>query len=96
MTLERPDFQRLLFRTAFCLMACDGHIDDREVKEIKFMNNSSAYFRGIDLSGELEELLADLKEKGKHIVDELFNSLTELDISTVQELLILDKYHLFS
>lgn len=90
MTLERSDFQRLLFRTAFCLMACDGHIDNREVDEIKFMNNSSAYFRGIDLSGELEELLADLKNKGKHIVDELFNSLTELDISTVQELLILE------
>ncbi len=90
MTLERPDFQRLLFRTAFCLMACDGHIDDREVNEIKLMNNSSAYFRGIDLSGELEELLADLKENGKHIVDELFNSLAELDLSTVQELLILE------
>lgn len=90
MTLERPDFQRLLFRTAFCLMACDGHIDDREVNEIKLMNNSSAYFRGIDLSGELEELFADLKEKGKHIVDELFNSLAELDLSTVQELLILE------
>jgi len=90
MTLERPDFQRLLFRTAFCLMACDGHIDEREVNEIKLMNKSSAYFNGIDLSDELEELLADLKERGKHLVDELFDTLTKLDASIIQELLMLE------
>ena len=45
MTLERKEFQRLLFRTAFCLMACDGHIDSREVNEIKSMNKSSAFFQ---------------------------------------------------
>ena len=90
MTLERPDFQRLLFRTAFCLMACDGHIDEREVNEIKLMNKSSAYFNGIDLTDELEGLLADLKARGKHIVDELFDTLAKLDIGMVQELLILE------
>ncbi len=90
MTLERPDFQRLLFRTAFCLMACDGHIDEREVNEIKLMNKSSAYFNGIDLTDELEELLSDLKARGKHIVDELFDTLKKLDASIVQELLILE------
>jgi hypothetical protein len=90
MTIERPDFQRLLFRTAFCLMACDGHIDEREVNEIKLMNKLSAYFQGIDLSNELEELLSDLKARGKQIVDELFDTLAKLDISIVQELLILE------
>lgn len=90
MTLERPEFQRLLFRTAFCLMACDGHIDKREVNEIKLMNKSSAYFNGIDLSGELEELLSDLKARGKQIVEELFDTLAKLDIGMVQELLILE------
>ena len=90
MTLNRPEFQRLLFRTTFCLMACDGHIDEREVKEIKHMNKSASYFQGIDLSDELEELLSDLKARGKHIVDELFDTLSQLDIGTVQELLILE------
>jgi hypothetical protein len=90
MTLKRPDFQRLLFRTAFCLMACDGHIDEREVNEIKLMNKSSAYFNGIDLTDELEELLSDLKARGKQIIDELFDTLTKLDASIVQELLILE------
>ena len=88
--LERHEFQRLLFRTAFCLMACDGHIDEREINEIKKMNKSSAYFQGIDLSDELEVLLNDFKERGKHIVDELFDTLESLEISTVQELVILE------
>lgn len=88
--LERKDFQILLFRTAFCLMACDGHIDDREIKEIKLMNENSSYFQGIDLSDELTDLLKELKNKGKHIVDELFNSLNNLNLTIVQELLVLE------
>jgi hypothetical protein len=71
-------------------MACDGHIDEREVNEIKLMNKSSAYFNGIDLTDELEELLSDLKKRGKHIVDELFDILAKLDLGVVQELLILE------
>jgi len=90
MTIERLEFQRLLFRTAFCVMACDGEIEEREVNEIKKMNESSAYFQGIDLAGELEELLLDLKATGKKIVDDLFKLLAEVEISTVQELLILE------
>ncbi|MFZ2417788.1 MAG: hypothetical protein WAW22_04655 [Smithellaceae bacterium] len=87
---ERSEFQSFLFRLAFCVMACDGNIDDREVKEIRDMNKSSAYFRGVDLSDELEILLAELETKGKHIVDNLFEKLEKFDISTVQELLILE------
>ena len=90
MTLERQEFQRLLFRTAFCLMACDGHVDDREVAEIRQMNKSAAFFQGIDLSTELDELLSGLKSRGKQIVDELFETIDKLNISTVQELLILE------
>lgn len=90
MTLERQEFQRLLFRTAFCLMACDGHVDDREVAEIRLMDKSASFFQGIDLSNELDELLSDLKSRGKQIVDELFETIDKLTISTVQELLILE------
>ena len=90
MTLDRPDFQRLLFRTAFCVMACNGELHQKEKDEIKAMSKSSSYFKGIDLSEELEELLNDFKERGTHIVEELFETLTKLDASTVQELLLLE------
>jgi hypothetical protein len=88
--IDRKEFQKVLFRTAFCVMACDGHIDQREIDEIKLMNKSASYFQGIDLSGELDVLLKDLKEKGKHFVDELIINISLLNLSIIQELLILE------
>lgn len=88
--MERQELQRLLFRTAFCVMACDGHIDEREIKEIRLMDKSAQYFQGIDLSDELEQLLSILQKKGKHIVDELFDTISKVKLSTVQELLVLE------
>lgn len=88
--IDTESFQRLLFRTAFCLMACDGDIDEREVLEMRKMNESGAYFRGIDLSDELDELLRDLKEKGRKIVQELFDTLKGVELNFVQELLLLE------
>jgi len=90
MTLERPDFQRLLFRTAFCVMACNGELHQKEKDEIRGMSKSASYFKGINLSAELQELLNDFKERGTHIVEELFETLTKLDASIVQELLLLE------
>lgn len=89
-TLERHKFQRLLFRTAFCVMTCDGEPHPTEINEIKAMSKLSSYFTGIDLADELEQLLSDLKVKGKHIVDELLDTLCKLEISTVQELMLLE------
>jgi len=71
-------------------MACDGHLDEREIAEIRSMNKLSSYFKGIDLSVELEDLLKELKVKGKQIVDDLFESLIKYDLSIVQELLVLE------
>lgn len=90
MTLKKEEFQILLFRTAFCLMACDGTIHEKEINEMKAMDKSAAYFQGIDLSKELENLLEVLKEKGKFIVDELFDKLKSTKLTYIQELLILE------
>lgn len=90
MTLEKQQFQRLLFKVAFCTIACDGHIDDFEIKEMKAMDKSAAYFQGIDLSDELNNLLDTLKNRGKHIIDELYAILKATQLTTIQELLILE------
>ena len=90
MTLEKQQFQRLLFKVAFCTIACDGQIDEKEINEMKLMDKSVAYFKEIDLSDELDNLLITLKEKGKHIIDELYALLKETKLSMVQELLILE------
>lgn len=90
MTLEKQQFQHLLFKVAFCTIACDGHIDEAEIKEMKALDKESIYFKDIDLSFELDNLLVTLKEKGKHIIDDLYAYLKATKLNPVQELLILE------
>jgi len=88
--MDAIEFKKLLFKTAFCCIACDGHIDDREVAEMKYLDKNTSYFGDTDLSQELDALIEDLKSKGKHIVFELFEQIKNSDISFVQELLLLE------
>jgi uncharacterized tellurite resistance protein B-like protein len=90
MTIERKQFQHLLFKVAFCTIACDGHIDEMEIQEMKALDKASIYFKDIDLSDELDNLLVKLKEKGKHIIDDLYADLKAIKLNPVQELLILE------
>jgi len=90
MSIEKQEFQQLLFKVAFCTIACDGEIDEMEIAEMKAMSKSAAYFQGIDLSDELDNLLVTLKEKGKHIIDDLYAELKAVKLNPIQELLMLE------
>ena len=88
--MESVEFKKLLFNVAFCAMACDGHIDDREIEEMKVIDKKTTYFGDIDLSEELTDLINQLKEKGKEIITELLDKLKDSDLNTIQELLVLE------
>jgi len=79
-----------LFKVAFCTMACDGHIDKREIEEMKLMDKKTSFFEDIDLSNELSQLIKDLKNKGTKLIEELFVSLRETKLNPIQELLVLE------
>tara|TARA_B100001564_G_C20418157_1_gene568867 strand:+ start:34 stop:531 length:498 start_codon:yes stop_codon:yes gene_type:complete len=88
--METIDFKKLLFKTAFCVMACDGSIDQMEIQEMKKIDSKTTYFSDIDLSEELDNLINGLKNKNIKIVKSLFDSLRENTLSITQELLILE------
>lgn len=88
--MDRNEFKKILFKVAFCTMACDGHIDDREVEELKIMDKNTSFFEAIDLSDELEQLIKDLKNKGTKVIEELFVCLKKTKLNPIQELLILE------
>lgn len=88
--METKDFKKLLFKTAFCVMACDGSIDDLEIQEMKKIDSSTSYFSDIDLSDELDNLINDLQNKNVKIVKRLFDSLRENTLTVTQELLVLE------
>ena len=88
--METIDFKKLLFKTAFCVMACDGSIDQMEIQEMKKIDSKTTYFSDIDLSEELDNLINGLKNKNIKIVKSLFDSLRENTLLITQELLILE------
>tara|TARA_B100000795_G_scaffold227678_1_gene184108 strand:- start:1173 stop:1685 length:513 start_codon:yes stop_codon:yes gene_type:complete len=88
--MENLEFKKILFKTAFCVMACDGHIDDLEIEEMRKIDTNTSYFKNVDLSDVLSQLIEEVKTKGKIIVLELFQTLRTTKLTIVQELLIIE------
>lgn len=91
--MERTDFQHLLFQTAFCVVASDGHIDDREVEELRSLEGSAVYFEGIDLQDDLDQFVQALEqsqEDNRGPVPELLDKIEASDLTVVQELLLIE------
>ena len=88
--MDKVKFKKILFKIAFCTMACDGDIDDSEIAEIKLMDKKANYFADIDLSNELEQLVLDFKANGVGIIENLFEEVSKTDFNPIQELIILE------
>ena len=88
--MEKNEFKKLLFKVAFCSMACDGHIDEREIDEMKVMDKNTSFFHDIDLSRELSELISELDKKGVQIINDLFKTLKDNILNPIQELIVLE------
>ena len=57
-------FDKLLLKTAFCCMASDGHIDNREISLIKKMCNNSPLFKDFDFQSEINNLVNKINTRG--------------------------------
>ena len=88
--MEKENFKKILFKVAFCSMACDGDIDKREIDELKIIDKKTSYFAEIDLSDELKQLVDDFKNKGAKVIEELFELLRNTKLNPIQELLVLE------
>ncbi|MDF1690398.1 MAG: tellurite resistance TerB family protein [Cycloclasticus sp.] len=88
--MEKVEFKKLLFNVAFCTMACDGHIDKKEIEEMKVMDKTTSFFNDVDLSEELIFLIQRLESVGAKVIEELFKVLRSEKLNPVQELLVLE------
>jgi hypothetical protein len=57
---------------------------------MKIMDKNTSFFKEVDLSGELSELIKEFGEKGAKVIEELFVSLRENKLNPIQELLVLE------
>ena len=76
---------KLLLRTAFCCMACDGEIAKEEVDLIKQMAKEKHLFGDIDINEELNKLVAEIKVKGKAFLKQYLLNLSDEPLTEEQE-----------
>jgi uncharacterized tellurite resistance protein B-like protein len=62
--MKNKTFRPLLFRAAFCMMACDGSIADSELQVLKHLLEHSPYFDGLEAEELIKEELGELQQLG--------------------------------
>lgn len=88
--MEQTHFNKLLLKTAFSCMACDGDIDKREILIIKKMHLDTKIFGEIDINQELDNLLLEINRDGHKFLKSYFSELALFDLSTQDELKLIE------
>jgi uncharacterized tellurite resistance protein B-like protein len=88
--MEKTSFDKLLLKTAFCCLACDGNIDSREVDLLKSVFSNNPLFSGSNFDEKLNSFIKKYNDKGKEFFAFYFDLLNEYDLSEQEELKIID------
>ena len=88
--METLQFNKLLLKTAFSCMACDGDIDKREIKLIKRLHKEKKTFGNIDVNSEMDNLLIAINKDGNQFMRDYFDELTSSEITEANELNLIE------
>lgn len=83
-------FDKLLLTSAFCCMASDGHIDNREISLIKSMCEKSPLFKDFNFQDEINMLVEKINADGKAYIQQYFELLEKTQLTELQELTLID------
>ena len=88
--MDTITFDKLLLKTAFCCMAADGNIDDREISLIKSMCEKSPLFTNFNFKEEINQLVGKINSGGKTFIQYYFDLLKQTQLSEQEELTLID------
>jgi uncharacterized tellurite resistance protein B-like protein len=88
--MENIAYQKVLFKTVMCVMACDGEIHESEIKEVELAFHQTEYFKGLVFKDELDIVINEFNQDEKKFVWDCILSYAELSLSPVQELQVLE------
>lgn len=88
--MERISFNKLLLKTAFSCMACDGEIDPKEVKLIESLHEEKKLFGDIDLFAEVNKHRKAINASSGIFLKGYFNELASNELSQAEELKIIE------
>jgi len=88
--MDRITFDKLLLKTAFCCMAADGKIDNREISLIKSLCEKSPFFTNFNFQEEINLLVGKINSGGKAFIQYYFDLLKEAKLTEQEELTLID------
>ena len=88
--MEHISFDKLLLKTAFCCMASDGNIDNREITLIKSMCEKSSLFDDFNFQDEINKLVTKINTNGKNFISYYFDLLKANSLTEKEELTLID------
>ena len=88
--MDTISFDKLLLKTAFCCMAADGNIDDREISLIKSMCEKSPLFTNFNFKEEINQLVGKINSGGKTFIQYYFDLLKQTQLNEEEELTLID------
>ena len=88
--MEALQFNKLLLKTAFSCMACDGDIDKREIKLIKRLHKENKTFGDIDVNAEMDNLLIAINNDGHQFMRDYFDELSSSELTETNELNLIE------
>lgn len=88
--MEIISFDKLLLKSAFCCMAADGNIDEREIALIKSMCEKSPLFSDFNFQSEINILVEEINNGGKGFIKNYFDLLKRTQLSEEEELTLID------
>ncbi|WP_420582700.1 TerB family tellurite resistance protein [Reichenbachiella sp.] len=87
---NQSDFAKLLVKTVFSFMTCDGHISPKEVDFLKKLAKEKVDLTGIDIDKELNQMIELINLKNLDFFDDYFKKLNNSTLTEEQELLLLE------
>ena len=88
--MDNITFDKLLLKTAFCCMAADGNIDEREISLIRLMCEKSPIFTNFNFNEEINLLVNKINNGGKSFIQYYFDLLKQTQLSEQEELTLID------
>lgn len=83
-------FDKLLIKTAFCCMASDGNIDNREITMIQSLCQKSELFKEFDLQEAINQFVNEINKDGKQFIQDYFDLLNRSNLTEKEELSLIE------
>lgn len=88
--MEKITFDQLLLKTAFCCMAADGNIDEREISRIMELCSGSQLLSNLNVKEEINLLVGKINSGGKSFIQYYFDLLNQTSLNEQEELTLIN------